>query len=166
MLPRLLAALIFAGSAFAAVDPVLLNLVMPDAKVLTGIQVDQTVASPFGQYLLAQMQSSDAGFLQFVATTGFDPTHDLTQSSAATGDTTANLNNAVVLGRGSFLVTQITAAVTAQGGTATPYGGFSVLTGRRARIRTAPSCFSIPPPPWWADLPAVQADHRSLECAG
>jgi hypothetical protein len=105
---------------------------MPDAKILTGIQVDQTVASPFGQYLLSQMQSGDAGFLQFVAATGFDPTHDLTQVLAATGDT-SNPNNAVVLGRGSFLVPQITAAVTANGGTVTTYGGFSVLTGPQGK---------------------------------
>src|ERR1700679_3612654 len=98
-----------AASASAAIDPVLLNLVMPDAKVLSGIQVDQSVASPFGQYLLSQMQSSDAGFLQFVAATGFDPTHDLTQILAATGDTAANPNDVVLLGRGSFLVPQITA---------------------------------------------------------
>jgi hypothetical protein len=157
MLPRLLTALIFAGSAMAAVDPVLLNLVMPDAKVLTGIQVDQTVASPFGQYLLAQMQSNDAGFLQFVATTGFDPTRDLTQILAATGDTTANPSDAVILGRGNFLVTQITAAVTAQGGTVTPYGGFSILTAPQSKNSNGAIVFFNPTTTAIGTLPAVQA---------
>lgn len=157
MFPRFFAVLLFAASAFGGVDPVLLNLVMPDAKVLTGIQVDQTVASPFGQYLLAQMQSGDAGFLQFVAATGFDPTHDLTQVIAATGDTTVNLNNAVVLGRGSFLVTQITAAVTANGGTVTPYGGFSVLTGPQGKSSNGALVFLNNTTTVMGGLPAVQA---------
>ena len=44
------------ATAAAAVDPALLKLVMPDAKILSGIQVDQSAASPFGQYVLSQMQ--------------------------------------------------------------------------------------------------------------
>ena len=128
MLPRLIVSVLFAASAFAGVDPVLLNLVTPDAKVLTGIQVDQSVTSPFGQYLLSQMQSNDAGFMQFVAATGFDPTRDLKQVLVATGDATAGIDNVLVLGRGSFLVTQITAAVTTNGGVVTQYKGFNLLT--------------------------------------
>ncbi len=129
MLTRAIALIaVFAASTFAGVDPVLLNLVMPDAKFLTGIQVDQSVTSPFGQYLLSQMQSNDAGFMQFVAATGFDPTRDLKQVLVATGDTTAGADNVLVLGRGSFLVTQITAAVTTNGGIVTQYKGFNLLT--------------------------------------
>ncbi len=130
---------------------------MCDAKVLTGIQVDQTVASPFGQYLLAQMQSNDAGFLQFVATTGFDPTRDLAQIVAATGDTTANPNDAVILGRGSFLVTQITAAVTANGGTVTPYGNFNILTAPQSKSSTGAIVFFNTTTTAIGTLPAVQA---------
>lgn len=126
-----LAAIVFFASAsvFAqGVDPVLLNLVMPDSVVLSGIQVSQSLASPFGQYLLTKIQPDDAQFLEFVAATGFDPTHDLTQVVAATGNTSANSNNALILGRGNFLATQITAAATAHGATATPYGGLQVFT--------------------------------------
>jgi hypothetical protein len=127
MLARILAGALFAASAFAQVDPVLLNLVMPDSVVLTGIQVSQSLASPIGQYLLSKMQVDDAKFLQFVAATGFDPTRDLTQVVAATGATSANQNNVLILGRGSFLTPQITAAATANGATVTQYGGLSIL---------------------------------------
>jgi hypothetical protein len=154
MIARTSAILFLAASAFAGVDPVLLNLVMPDAKVLTGIQVDQSVASPFGQYLLSQMQSSDAGFLQFVAATGFDPTHDLTQILAATA---ANPNDVVLLGRGSFLVPQITAAVTANGGTVTSYGGCSVLTGPQAKSSIGAIVFLNTTTTAIGSLPAVEA---------
>jgi hypothetical protein len=157
MIARTSAILFLAASAFAGVDPVLLNLVMPDAKVLSGIQVDQSVASPFGQYLLSQMQSNDSGFLQFVAATGFDPTRDLTQMLAATGDTAANPNDVVLLGRGSFLVPQITAAVTANGGTVTPYGGFSVLTGPQAKSSVGAIVFLNTTTTAIGSLPAVEA---------
>jgi hypothetical protein len=122
-------ALFLAGTAMAAVDPVLLNLVMPDAKVLTGIQVDQSVASPFGQYILAQMQPTDTGFQKFVAATGFNPTRDLQQVLAATGTTTPNHDNVLVLGRGTFQPSQITTAALAAGGTVTQYQGIAILTG-------------------------------------
>lgn len=133
--------LLAAASAFASalpgVDPVLLNLVMPDSKVLTGIQVDQTIASPFGQYILAKMQPGDAGFLQFISATGFDPTKNLTQMLAATGDTSANPNNFLILGRGTFVPSQIASAAIAAGGSVTTYKGFSVITAPNDSSNTA-----------------------------
>src|SRR6266404_5576775 len=93
--------LVAAATAMAGVDPALLNLAMPDAKILSGIQVDQSAASPFGQYVLSQMQL-DAGFLKFVTTTGFDPRRDLREILAA--------------------------AATANGGTVTQYRGFNLLS--------------------------------------
>jgi hypothetical protein len=122
-------ALFLAGTATAAVDPVLLNLVMPDAKFLTGIQVDQSVASPFGQYILSQMQPTDTGFQKFVAATGFNPTRDLQQILAATGTTTPSHDNVLLLGRGTFQPSQISTAALAAGGTVTQYKGIAILTG-------------------------------------
>ena len=60
-------------TAFAAVDPGLLRLVMPDAKVIAGLQVRATKNSLFGQYVLSHMQIEDAAFKKFIAQTGFDP---------------------------------------------------------------------------------------------
>jgi len=117
-----------AASASAAVDPVLLNLVMPDAKILSGIQVDQSVASPFGQYLLTQIQAGDAGFQQFILATGFDPRRDLNQVLAATNsDGTSTSPSVLALGRGTFVPSQILAAAIAQGGVITPYKGFNII---------------------------------------
>ena len=125
-------AFFLAGTAMAAVDPALMNLVMPDAKVLTGIQVDQSVASPFGQYILSQMQPSDTGFQKFVAATGFNPTRDLQQILAATGANTPNHDNVLILGRGTFQPPRITTAALAAGGTVAQYKGVSILTGPEA----------------------------------
>jgi hypothetical protein len=119
-----------AATATAAIDPVLLNLVMPDAKILSGIQVAQSVVSPFGQYVLAQIEPGDASFQKFILTTGFNPTRDLTEVLAATNsDGTSTTPTAIVLGRGTFVPAQILAAATAQGGVITLYRGFSIIAG-------------------------------------
>src|SRR5579864_7272023 len=76
-------AIIFAGLLPAA-DPQLLNLVMPDAKMLAGVNVDQAKATPFGQYLLTQIQMQDQHLQQMVALTGFDPTRDVHEVLLAT----------------------------------------------------------------------------------
>ena len=45
----------FAGVIAAnAADTQLLSMVMPDAKVVAGVNVDSAKASPFGRYVLAQ----------------------------------------------------------------------------------------------------------------
>src|ERR1700685_3305429 len=79
--------LIAAGTAMAGVSPTLLNLVMPDATVVSGMNVAQSLTSPFGQYILSQMQFNDSEFVQFISTTGFDPRKDLLEIVAATPST-------------------------------------------------------------------------------
>jgi hypothetical protein len=129
--------LVAAATAMAAVDPVLLSLAMPDSTILTGIQVDASLASPFGQYVLSQMQPGDPGFQKFILSTGFDPTRDLQQVLGATngvavmgtnGAAPTVASGALALGRGTFVPSQILAAATAQGGTITTYRGFSVIS--------------------------------------
>ena len=66
-------ALILAGgvsSVWAAADPQLLGLLMPDAKILAGVQMGQAKASPFGQFVLSQA-GPNAQFDQLKAATGF-----------------------------------------------------------------------------------------------
>jgi hypothetical protein len=117
-----------ATTAMAAVDPGLLNLVMPDVKVISGVQVTQTLASPFGQYILSQMQPGDAGFQDFLTATGFDPRKDLVQIVVAAGDTTANPHNVLVVGRGNFQLSQINTAATSHGAVVTQYRGVNIYT--------------------------------------
>jgi hypothetical protein len=118
-----------ATSAIAGVSANLLNLVMPDATVVSGMNVDQSVASPFGQYVLSQMQFNDAGFMQFVKSTGFDPTKDLHEIVAATPSTGSSTgHSALILGRGVFQPAMIIGTATSQGGTVTNYHGFNIIS--------------------------------------
>lgn len=123
--------LFFAAATAAAatgVTPALLNLVMPDATVVSGMNVDQSVASPFGQYILSQMQFNNNEFLQFMTATGFDPRKDLHEIVAASpAASSSSVHTALIVGRGVFQPAMIIGAATAQGGTITNYRGFNLI---------------------------------------
>jgi hypothetical protein len=108
--------------ASAGVDPALLALVPPDAKMLVGIQVERTQASPFGKYLLSQVKL-DASTRQTMAAAGFDPNRDLREILAASGDG----QSALLLGRGTFQQAKLSKAAVTAGAVKSTYRGVEVL---------------------------------------
>src|SRR6266571_3121967 len=74
---------LLAGVASAA-DAQLLRLVMPDAKVVSGIDFDKVKTTPFGLFVLSQLPTGDSSFKEFVSATGFDPLLDI--STVVAGD--------------------------------------------------------------------------------
>lgn len=124
-----LSVLLFQATTFAAADPGLLRLVMPDAKVIAGLQVQQTKNSAFGQYVLSHMQVEDAGFKKFIAQTGFDPRRDVTEIIMASNWEQASPQNRwLVVAHGTFNLPQIVGAAKANGGTVTDFQGAGILT--------------------------------------
>lgn len=115
------------AAAQAAVDPQLLNLVASDAKVISGVHVDATKSSVFGQYVLSQMQSDDQDFQKFISDTGFDPRRDLTEIVVATGSKSDD-GSLLVVGRGRFNMARFISAAVAAGANQTTYAGLQVLT--------------------------------------
>lgn len=148
--------LLTAVAASAAVDPGLLGLVMPDAKVISGMQVGQARSSAFGQYLLSQMQgtTNDAGFQKFIAATGFDPRRDLQEIVAAT-NAAQKAGKVLVLGRGNFNPAQILAAAKAHGGTVTNYKGVDIVSAP-SKDSTGAVAFLDPTTAAMGDLNSVQ----------
>jgi len=110
--------------ALPAADPVLLNLVGPDSKVLAGVNVQQAKGTLFGQYVLNQIQSSNTDMQQLVALTGFDPTRDVNEALVAT---TGAPDTGLALARGSFDVAKITAAANVKGAVSEVYNGVTIL---------------------------------------
>jgi hypothetical protein len=111
-----------------ASDPALLNLVMPDAKVVAGLQVDSTKNSLFGQYVLAHMQPEDASFQKFMSDTGFDPRRDLTEIVMASNwENNTPESRWLVVARGAFNPAKITTLVEANGGSAMSFQGVNIL---------------------------------------
>ena len=118
---------LFAGLLPAtAADPQLLNLVMPDAKVVAGVNVDQAKASPFGQYVLSQMQLHDTHLTELTTATGFDPTRDVHELLVATNGG-AGQQTGLVLARGNFDATRINALAVSKGAVSEVYNGFTIL---------------------------------------
>lgn len=109
-------------SVFASIDSGLLALVPPDAKVVSGIDLERARNSEFGQYLTAKLhnngdKSSNKDFEEFVGDTGFDPRRDLQQIVLAdTGQhVVGSHSNGVVLARGNFNQERITEKAVAKG---------------------------------------------------
>src|SRR5271157_3190399 len=109
-----------------AADPTLLNLVMPDAKVLAGVNVQQAKGTQFGQYILNELQSHDAEMQKLVTLTGFDPRKDVIELLVAS-DGVPGGKTGLALAKGTFNVAMITAAATMAGVTTEVYGGVTIL---------------------------------------
>ena len=111
-----------------AADSQLLGLVMPDAKMLAGVNVDQAKASPFGLYVLTQMQAGNSGMKELIALTGFDPTRDVHELLAASSATQGSKTpTGLALVRGNFDVATITNLATSKGAASEVYGGVTIL---------------------------------------
>jgi TonB family protein len=125
---RLIAAVtILTGSLFAA-DPELLSLAMPDTQVMAGVNVEQVMLSPLGQYLLAQDEKGSAGGLgNLMEQTGFDPRRDLREILVAFNGQPGSAGSVVFLVRGTFDVPKILDAGRAEHATIETYKGVSIL---------------------------------------
>ncbi len=99
----ILAGLFLWGVAAFAADPALLNLVMPNAKVLAGINVTNAIASPFGKFIrgrIAANRRPSPGF--------FDPLSDATEYLLAINADPSS-PELLVLASGTFSPAQIAA---------------------------------------------------------
>src|ERR1039458_3889433 len=115
------------SSALSAADSRLLNLVMPDATVLAGVNVDQAKTTPFGQFVLTTLlQQQDQKLQQLATLTGFDPRRDVHELLLASGGAPAN-KTGLALARGVFDPAKIAAAAQAAGAGAETYGGVSII---------------------------------------
>jgi len=130
-----LLALLLSATAGAAVDPTLLSLVMPEAKSLYGIQVQQTLTSPFGQYAITHLPGSEV-MTRFAAATGFEVQRDLQEVLVASSTSGVPGSDALVLARGAFAPDKFMALATIAGATVSVYQGVSLATtqDRNARV--------------------------------
>ena len=125
-LPLIAAATIWGGSLFAA-DPGLLSLVMPDARVLAGVNVEQVKASPLGRYYLtriAQQRASDP--LHSVDITGFDMWRDLREVFFSASGLEKE-SSGLVVARGTFDVSKIIAEAKAGNEAIETYHGVEII---------------------------------------
>ena len=115
---RFLTACCFLGAltplASAAADPHLLQLVMPDAQVVSGISIDSVMVTPFGQFILSQLPPGDDGLNMLVTATGFDPRRDVHEIvMASQGD--PQKKTGLLLARATFDGARILSLLKAEG---------------------------------------------------
>jgi hypothetical protein len=111
----------------AAADPQLLNMVMPDAQVVAGVNVEQAKTTPFGQWVLGQAQPTDRHMQEMVTLINFDPrrvVRELLVASPGGSDPKAG----IALARGNFDLAKISAAARLGGGSVETYRSATVIT--------------------------------------
>jgi TonB family protein len=136
------AATVLAGSLFAA-DPELVSLAMPDTQVMSGVNVEQAMLSPLGQYLQAQAgQLSDNGLQKLIETAGFDPRRDLREILMASKGQPGS-NSGIVLARGTFDIPKILDAARAAGTAIDTYKGVSIVGDKQGSIAFPDSTLAI-----------------------
>lgn len=102
----ILSVVLSASAAFSA-DSALLSLVMPEARVVAGIDVERAKESFLGKKMLEAMDSKDSDFAKFVAMTGFDPRRDLREVVIAATDANTKNPPALIVVRGVFDTSRI-----------------------------------------------------------
>lgn len=125
-----LAVLLLTGASAFAVDTQLLNLVMPDAQVMAGVNVVNAEISPFGQFILAKVTATDqTGLQEFIKHAGFDPTKDVSEILAASAGN-ASAPSGLLLVKGTFDLSTLLASLQKETGvTVAPYGPATLITG-------------------------------------
>jgi hypothetical protein len=117
--------LLISASIAGAVDPVLLDQVMPEAKVFVGINFAGISMSPLGQMALAQSEASSEQLKALTRTVGFDPLKDMREILiASTGE--EKDSRSLVLLRGTFPKIEVLAKAT--GAAIRSYKGIPVLS--------------------------------------
>jgi hypothetical protein len=98
---RSLAVLFVAAISLSGADQGLVNLLPAGAQVVAGIDYQRARTTPFGRFVVAELERSGHDFDQFVATTGFDPRRDILEVIFVS-NTGGRGAPALIVARGNF----------------------------------------------------------------
>jgi hypothetical protein len=124
----LASALFLAVTSLSAADPSLVNLVMPDAKVLAGMDVERAKTTPFGQYVLTTFAQEDGKLARFIEATGFDPRRDIREILVAA---TGTDRSALLRVKGRFDPVRLQQVLERLGGLKTEHQGVTLVMSKR-----------------------------------
>jgi hypothetical protein len=149
---KLVPILLISASIAGAVDPVLLDQVMPDAKVFAGVNLAGISTSPLGQLVLTQIESGSQQIKALKQTTGFDVLQNVREILiASTGE--AKDSRSLVFARGTF--PNIATAASPAGAPIRPYNGSPLLS---MKLSTADSVVALLDP-----STIVVGDQKSVQ---
>lgn len=121
-------------AAFAA-DASLVQMLPGSPRMVAGINMQQSVNSPLGRFLLNQMKDDDQGLRKFIEATGFDPRRDLHELIVANYDSPAAASagakgHSVIVAKGNFDAARVRASLLKDHVVSTPVGGFEMLASK------------------------------------
>ncbi len=119
---------------------------MAGPAVLAGVNVEQARATPFGAYVLDEMQANDRNLQELDALTGFDPRRDVREILVASAAPPGTRGAGLVLLRGRFDVARIAAAAAQKSTPVTVYNGATVIQSGANSIAFPDSTLAVAGP--------------------
>ncbi|MGE5646871.1 MAG: hypothetical protein ACM336_13880 [Acidobacteriota bacterium] len=124
--------LLLVSAAGLAADRELLKVIMPDARVVSGVNVAEAKKTPFGRFALARFSDSqDQGFDEFVKASGFDPRYNLDEIVIAS-PAAAGSDRKLIAARGTFAPARIIELARNAGAEIANFQGVEVISNARA----------------------------------
>jgi hypothetical protein len=110
-----------------AADPALLDFIMPDARVVVGMDIAHMRSSPLNTSVTNSVQSANPELKKLMEAAGFDPMRDLQEILFASPGIGKN-PPALLVARGSFDVAKLRAFAESAGSKITDFGGVPILS--------------------------------------
>src|SRR5262249_14752186 len=120
----------------SAAERQLRDLVMPDAKVLAGLNMDRLKATALGRYALTQIARRSTQVQQMTTYFGIDPSRSVKEMLFASNGTTV-AEGGVLVARGKFNAAAIRSSAERHGAIAERYNGTTILTDPKLSLGLA-----------------------------
>jgi hypothetical protein len=126
-LGKLLTGLLLLTPLAGAADPALLDFIMPDARVVVGIDIAHIRSSPLHASFSNSLQSANPEIQKLMDAAGFDPMRDLQEILFASPGIGKN-PPALLVARGAFDVAKLRAFAESAGSKISDFGGVPILS--------------------------------------
>jgi hypothetical protein len=124
---KLLTGVLLMTPLAGAADPALLDFIMPDARVVVGMDIAHMRSSPLNTSVTNSVQSANPELKKLMEAAGFDPMRDLQEILFASPGIGKN-PPALLVARGSFDVAKLRAFAESAGSRITDFGGVPILS--------------------------------------
>ncbi|HWC95986.1 MAG TPA: hypothetical protein VG456_04535 [Candidatus Sulfopaludibacter sp.] len=132
---RPIATLVLLAATASAADKRLLNLVMPDVKVLAGVNVRGAAGSPLGRYVLGLVMERNQQFQQASKDFGVDPRS--VREFLVASNSAPKYDTGIALARGSFHPSDVIAKAVDHGAVTETYKTVTIITDAKSALGLA-----------------------------
>src|SRR5690242_12029601 len=122
MVRKILTGMALLAPLAAAADPALLDFIMPDARLVVGVDIAHMRSSPLNASFSSGVQSANPELQKLMDAAGFDPMRDLQELVFASPGIGKN-PPALLVARGSFDTAKLRAFAESAGSKITDFGG-------------------------------------------